>query len=354
MGKSIFIDIRDKEIATYIFNIKQKSVDILDTRKYPLSGKSDYELGTAGEDFGNTYVSFPLSALNFRVIDLPFSDNERIREVVPFELDGVILSGLDKIVFDNVIIGSRDNKYQVLVVYVEKTLIREILEKLKKYNLDPLIITSLELRDVLKDFSIEKLFLPSNLDDADRIAIAIEEVKKPTINLRRDEFAYTKDIERTKKALKITAFLLALLIFIISSDVLLKIYHIRNEVAFLKGEIRRVYKEIFPDEKNIVNELHQLKSHLKALKEKEDLLIGVSPLKLLLELSQIDRGRVVFNELIFDRRNLTMKGEASSLGNIQELKNKLEHVFTDVNISDSRTSIEGKIIFTMTAKEKKN
>lgn len=354
MGKSIFIDIKDKEIATYILNIKQKSVDILDTRKYPLSGKADYKLDTAGEDFGNAYVSFPLSALNFRVIDLPFSDNNRIREVLPFELDGVILSGLDKIVFDNVIIGSRDNKHQVLVVYLEKTFIREILEKLKKYNLDPLIITSLELRDVLKNFSIEKLFLPSNLDDADRIALAIEEVKKPTINLRRDEFVYTKDIEKTKKALRITAFLFALLIFIISSDVLLKIYHIRNEVAFLKGEIQRVYKEIFPEEKNILNELYQLKSHLKVLKEKEDLLIGISPLKLLHELSEIDRGGVVFNEVIFDRQTLTMKGETSSLGDIQGLKNKLDQIFTDVNISDSRTSVEGKIIFTITAKEKKN
>ncbi len=72
------------------------------------------------------------------------------------------------------------------------------------------------------------------------------------------------------------------------------------------------------------------------------------------ELSEIDRGGVVFNEVIFDRQTLTMKGETSSLGDIQGLKNKLDQIFTDVNISDSRTSVEGKIIFTITAKEKKN
>ncbi len=353
MSKSIFIDIKDHEIATYIFDIKQKGFEILDTRKYPFSGKTDFELNVVGKDFENTYISFPMSALNFRVIDLPFSNKDRIREILPFELDGIILGGVDKVVFDDIIIGSSDNRCQVLAVYVEKAFIRDILEKLKTYNVDPLIITSLELRSILKDFTVERLLSPIRLQDEDRIALAAEEIKKSTINLRRDEFAYTRDIERTKKSLRVTALLFILLIFVLSADLLLKIYFTRNEIASLKGKMRSIYKEFFPEEKNILNEIHQFKSHLKILKEKEDYFIGISPLNILLDLSMIDRTGIVFNELVLDKETLTMRGETSSFSDIQELKNRLGQVFKDVDVSDSRTSIEGKIVFTITAKEKK-
>ncbi|MBE0427178.1 MAG: hypothetical protein IBX72_11120 [Nitrospirae bacterium] len=353
MSKSVFIDIKEGELITYFFEINQGRYDLKDTRRYPLSGKNDYRLDTINENIETAYVSLPLSVLNFRVIELPFSNKDRIREVLPFELDGIILGGSDKIVFDDIIIGSSNNKYQVLAVYVEKAFIREILEKLKTYNIDPSIITSLELKSVLKDFNIEKLLSPIELQDDDRIALAAEEIKKPAINLRKDEFAYTRDIEKTQKTLKVTAVLIILLVFVLSADLLLKIYSARNEIAFIKNEIRRTYKEVFPEEKNIINELHQFKSHMKVLKEKEASFVGANPLNLLLKLSQIDRQDVVFNELVIERGILTMKGEASSLGNIQQVKNKLEQFFADVNISDSKASVHGKLLFTVTAREKK-
>ena len=67
-------------------------------------------------------MSLPLSSLNFRVIDLPFSDKDRIREILPFELDGMILGGAEKVVFDDIIVGTSDNKYQVLAVYTGEKL----------------------------------------------------------------------------------------------------------------------------------------------------------------------------------------------------------------------------------------
>ena len=47
--------------------------------------------------------------------------------------------------------------------------------------------------------------MPLNLDDNERIALAREEMRSPTINLRREEFAYTRDIEKTKRYFKTTA-----------------------------------------------------------------------------------------------------------------------------------------------------
>ncbi len=111
-----------------------------ETRKYPVSNRFDFSIDKVTEDVENAYLSLPVSGLNFRVIDLPFSDKDRVREVLPFELDGIILGGTDRVIFDCVVLGSSDDKYQVLAVYIEKDSIREILARLKSFNLDPVFV----------------------------------------------------------------------------------------------------------------------------------------------------------------------------------------------------------------------
>jgi type II secretory pathway component PulL len=352
MSRSIFIDIKEGEIETYIFEVSHGRFEIKDSKRYPIRDRYDFFIDGLTEDIENAYLSLPLSSLNFRVIDLPFSDKDRIREILPFELDGMVLGGSEKVVFDDIIIGKANDKYQVLAVYIEKNIISKILERLKSYNIDPEFITSLELKNELKDFNLARLLTPS-LEDKDRIPLSIEEIITPTINLRRYEFSYTRGIKKTRKSLKVTAVLAILFAIILAADLVLKIVSTRQEIASLKSDMRRIYQGIFPGEKNITNGLYQLKSHMKELKNKEEFFIGVNPLNILLNLSQIDRGGVIFNEITTDRGNLTLKGEASSLSDIQQIKVKLERLFDDVNISDSKASTQGKMLFAITAREKR-
>src|SRR4030042_512323 len=221
MSKSIFIDIKEGELNAYIFEVKQGRYEIKDSKRCPLSDSYNFSIDGMSEDIQNAYLSLPLSSLNFRVIDLPFSDKDKIREVLPFELDGMILGGSDKVVFDAIVIGTSGDKYQVL---------------------------------------------------------AVEEIKKPTINLRRDEFSYTRDIEKTKKSLKLTAVLMILLALVLSADLVLKIVSTRQEIASLKNDMRKTYQGIFPGEKNIQNELYQLKSHMKEFNSKEAFFVAVTQL----------------------------------------------------------------------------
>lgn len=354
MSKALFIDIQDKEISTYTFDLKKGRYELKDTRKYPVSDKYNFSFDVVKENIEDAYLSLPLSSLNFRVIDLPFSDKDRIREVLPFELDGMILGGSEKVVFDDIIVGKSDNTYQVLAVFLDKKNIREILEKLKSQNIDPVFITSLELRTLVKDFNLTKLLSPILLEDKERITLAVEEMNAPTINLRRNEFSYTRDRDKTRKSLRVTAVLLILIAFVLSADLLFKIVSTRQEIASLKNEIRKQYQDIFPNEKNIMNELYQLKAHMKELRTKEEVYIGVNPLDVFLKLSQVDKQGIVFNEVTVDRGNLVMKGESPSLSDIQQLKDKLVHLFDEATIADSKSSAQGKMLFTITAKEKKD
>jgi len=354
MNRILFIDIRESEIHTYVFERKKGTYEVLQVKQYPRDEKHRFALDELPRDTDTAFVSLPLSSLNYRVIDVPFSHKDKIREVLPFELDGMILGRSDQVVFDNIIISSPGNANQILAVYVDKALIRDILESCRTYDIDPECITSIELRSMGKNFSPERLLSPVTVDEQDRISLALEEIKTPTINLRRDEFAYTRPFEETKKSLKVTAILSVLLMVVLSAGLLFNIVSTKAEIGRVKKEMRKDYQELFPEEKNIVNEIHQLKSHMKELKEKEQLLIGVSPLELLLNLSRIDKQNARFHEVSTHNDSITFKGEALSLSDVQAIKAELERFFDDVSISDSKTSAGGAMIFSITAKEKKS
>jgi type II secretory pathway component PulL len=353
MGRAVFIDIKEKELASYIFDFRGSTYEIREHKSFPISNQYDFSLEIETGQVEIAYVSLPAGWFNFRVIELPFSDKDKIRKTLPFELDSMILGGSDKVVFDAVVVGKSGDKIQVLAVYTEKDFLRKILEKLRFYAIDPVFVTCLELRKKLADFSLSGLLTPVLLDEEERIALAVEEMKKPVINVRRDELAYTRDIEKTRKSMRVTAAFLVLVALILSADVLLKIVSLRQEKAVLMNDIRKQYLEIFPGEKNIVNELYQLKSHMKELQEKEDIFIGLSPLKLLLALSQIERQGIVFNEITENKNAITLKGEAPSLSLIQQLKEKLGGILNDVTIADSKSSAQGNVLFTITAKGRK-
>jgi hypothetical protein len=49
-----------------------------------------------------------------------------------------------------------------------------------------------------------------------------------------------------------------------------------------------------------------------------------------------------------------LKGETASLSEVQQVKGKLDNIFDEVNISDSKSSAQGRMLFTITAKEKRS
>ena len=159
MARALFIDITDKEITPDIFRRRQGRYELKETRKYPPAEKYDSPAEAIAGGFDNVYLSLPACLLNFRVLDTPFSDRERIREVLPFELDGIILGGTDKALFDDIIVGRTESKHQALAVYIEKSAVRDMLAKLNSCGADPVFITSLELGKIVKDFSPEKLLV---------------------------------------------------------------------------------------------------------------------------------------------------------------------------------------------------
>lgn len=355
MAKVCFFDITDGGMNLYVFEKESGSCRLEHKEHIPVDLNSSFALQRPAfdiTDIDDSFISLPVNLLNFRVLELPFSDKEKIRAVIPIELNSLILKGSDSIVFDAHILGSSDGKYKVLVSYVDRALLKKILGNFTELNIDPRVVTSIELASILgtSEDITQSLLNPPGVGDEDRINMAAKELTGFTINLRRGSMAYTRDTERTRKSFRITAVIVAMLLIAFFSDMALRIVTTKRDISAIRMEVRKTYMSIFPGEKRVASEIYHLKSHIKEMKQKEESLIGVSPLELLLSLSHLKMPVLAFSEITMDKEVIILKGESPSLSDVQQLKGRLGEFMTDVNISDTKPSQQGKTIFTITAK----
>jgi hypothetical protein len=314
-------------------------------------------------DIDDYCISIPISLLDFRIVTFPFSDKEKIKKALPIELDNLVLGGSEEIIFDIIIVNGADDSVDVLVAYTRKNILSRILKEFAERNIDPRCITSIELQSVMKDINFDsgeelrktladRLFVEQEWNEADRIDKAKEEIEKPTINLRTGQFEYTKDAEKIGKTLKITVLLGFLLVFVIHANILFQTFMAKKEGALIAKEMRVAYSGLFPGEKKTIDELYQLKSHIKELGEKNDTLTGVDSLNLLLELSKKEESNVVYTEMQIEKGLIKLKGEARSTDDLSKVKIKLSDILSEVSVSDVKPIAQGKILFAIVAKEK--
>lgn len=295
------------------------------------------------------YLNIPLSSLGFRIVELPFTDKEKIRKVIPIELEGMVLSGQGELVFDVVILDG----HRVLVVFLEAKRLKDVITEFNSLGIDPCVITSYGLRSALKRGGNDiagYLMAPDELSRDERLDAMKEEVKAPAINLRTGPLAYTKDAEGIRKKLRVTASLALIVALMLDGFLLYRIMTYKKEASAIRSEIRSIYTALFPEDKRISDELYQMRSHIKSAKERADTFGGVQALHFLKEVSKRMVGGIVFSEISISSETVTMKGETASMESLGKAKETLSALMTDINISDLKNSVEGKTVFTLTGR----
>ncbi|MDI6801256.1 MAG: hypothetical protein QMD01_04270 [Thermodesulfovibrionales bacterium] len=350
MNKSGFIDISSyhdsDEFSLYIFRSSGAGYEFEDSLKCSWNAGLDMPVV---KEF---YLSLPLDALDFRILSLPFSDREKLENIIPLEMESLIMNKCEDIVFDFIILNNSGNTFDILVAYVEKKYIRELLSRFLSINIDPKIITSIELQEVSGDVEklTSRLLDPAKMQDNERIEAAKKEIMAHSINLRKGEFAYKKDREAIGKTLRVTSILALLLSLIINSDFALRIISSKTEASSIKRQMRKEYLTIFPGGDKIIDELYQIKAQMKYLRGKDDALKGVKALGFLLELSKKMPPGIALSEINIERDVVIIKGDALRMNVIDSLKANLSELMNEVSISDIKTSHDNKILFTVVAK----
>jgi type II secretory pathway component PulL len=361
MKKIGFIDIQSqsdlfKPEAVHIFIQSGTAADFEKTVPF---GPAD-----ALDDTETFYVSLPVNCLNFRIVHLPFSDKEKMKKVIPMELESLILESPERVAFDAVTLKSDEGGAEVLIVYVKKDLLQQIMGNLARVKIDPCVITSVDLGTAIgaapdphdpafAEFLAKWLIDPPGQNEAERMEAMRQEILKPAINLRTGPFIYRKDAEKIRKMIRRTTVIALALALAIHANILLQAYTLKGEMASIRLEMHNLYKSLFPAETRIVDELYQMKSHMKELEIKKDALIGISLLKFLSELSKRKDLHVSYQNIQIEKGGLVkMRAEAIKMEDLAFVKTKLSEYLSDVSLTDIKPAVNGRVIFTVVAKDK--
>ncbi len=350
--KTGFIDWQENSLTLYIFDKKGDNFVLLDSETIPLEGElnADTLTGIIRSGLKSIYLSLPLNILTLREHFFPFSDNDKIKATIIFELDGILLGDVNDYTIDHLVIESVDDGSNVLAVCIEDSKLREIIEIFTSAGLEPKVVTSIDLW--LSGGAIDKLFHEPITDSTVRAQAAAEELVNPSINLRQGEHAYTGDLELFKKKLKTSALLGLILFIILGALSSFRLMDAKQEHESLSRQMQEAYKGVFPEDKKIIDLERQFAGNVKALKKRKTILAGIPLLNVMKEVSLKINRKATLIEFNSDGSNIVLKGVASSFEDVEALKDSLSSSFENVKVTSSKATKDEKIDFTIIMKEK--
>ena len=353
-----FFDLRDaKGGAVYVFDGKTAPAY---TIAFTLDETGKFVFEETLPAFEDVWLGLPLSMLGFRLLEFPFTGLEKIRHALPFELEGMVLKGLNEIVWDVIMVGDHPGEtggtQKALAVYTEKKTLSALLNSLKEAVVEPSVVTSIELAGLANgsfpDIS-EALLTPPPSGPEERAALAHAELfrPRPSINLRAGELQFTKPREELGRRIK-TAFILAgLLLIAFSLRSLVGIYFLNKQAGAIETQMSRSVSKMIAGHGtgNLQVSLMELEGSLTELRREKAGFGGVPALEELKKLSLAKAGGVVIREISMNGSGMIIKGEAHALSDVEAEKNAVRRDFSQVNVLETRNQ-GSTVLFTLSVK----
>jgi len=141
-GKILGLDINEEGVAavqvasslkgyqvTACAYIRIEGEDGLDSALKTLFGQTDFKSDVC-------HCSVPTEQVSYRNLRLPFKDQKKIRQTLPFEIETMVPFPIEDLLVDFTII-ERSGQSELLAAAVEKTFISTHLERLRSHGIDP-------------------------------------------------------------------------------------------------------------------------------------------------------------------------------------------------------------------------
>lgn len=350
--KTGFIDWTENTLNFYAFEKRAGQYYLVDSTSFPLEEEPGLEtlksLPSAGCD--NICLSVPLNLLTLREQTFPFSDKDKIRDTISFELEGIVLGSISDYVMDHVIIESYEVGSMVLAVCIEKSKLKKIIDMFSSADLEPKLITSLDAR--LCEGKSEVLLEATISDPAVRAEAARQDLSDPLINLRRNDLAYMGDVTKFVGRLRLTAVLVLILMIVLAVNFTFTFMSQKKEYKLLSEEIEGVFRQVFPEDKKIIDAERQFKGNMNMLIKKKAALGGVPVLDIMKNIAEQNIKNVTLHEFNADGKNIIIKGTANSFEDVEALKNNIAAFYKEVKVTDSGATADKKINFTIVMQEK--
>ena len=366
MPRVAYMEISGDQGRAYVF--EQESGRLMQEFSFSLGEGATVELP---EGVGETVVSVPLDRLGIRAMEIPIDNPESIRDVLPFELEGLVLGDPSQMVMDAVPLDQADDaddttdlnninniNRRVLAVYIDKQRLASLLGSLKRSGIDPSAVTSSELGELVHALrsggELTDLIAANDpLTDEKLLERARAEIVAPTVNFRRGEFAYTKETEKILRMFMITAALSVALVLALSGHMALKAVGLAKEAAAIEARTLQTYSALFAGERpeSVKGLRYKAEAKVKELRDRSQLYREAGALDLLMSLKDTTRAGLKLTEITVDSNAVILRGTAGSTEAIQGFKDDLGAFLEQVTIAESGVAASGGTGFSITARK---
>jgi len=177
-----------------------------------------------------------------------------------------------------------------------------------------------------------------------------------TLNLRREEFVYRRDLDVLRQKFMPTFIIVMVLLLLGVANILTDTMKNRSIIAKLDQQIEDVFKATHPDIKRIVDPLAQMRQGLQEMRRRTEALGlyggNVTALDVLREISMkvppdVD---VTLKLLSIEEDRIRVNGSTQSFELVERLETELEKIpfFSEVNVRDVKSEAGGGKSFTVT------
>ncbi|MBE0575272.1 MAG: PilN domain-containing protein [Desulfuromonadales bacterium] len=169
-------------------------------------------------------------------------------------------------------------------------------------------------------------------------------------NFRRGQYALKGEWANLKRKLVLLAALLGMAVLIMLGSMALRYVDEAGRAGRLQTEMVNVYRSLFPGATTIVDVPLQLKSAIRDLQEKGNLITGgqVSAIAVLREISRLPElvTSVEVQELSLSSDEIKMAGRTASFEGVNQMTRVLGEspMFTRVQVTDAKMSLDGSRI----------
>jgi Tfp pilus assembly PilM family ATPase len=182
---------------------------------------------------------------------------------------------------------------------------------------------------------------------------ALEPEKTVGVNFLDADNADTKPALDLKKELIICAALAAAIIVVSFVGLFVRLFHLEAKYTNIKNEIRTVFQNTLPEEKNIVNPLVQLEQQLVSFRKDNQLFASfyptnLTPLKVLhnITTNTPSESSIRIDDLLITTESVRLKGTCDSFDSVYQWQKLLQEIdgFTLVDVQNPQRNPKGNAI----------
>ncbi len=306
----------------------------------------------------NVYLDLPRSFLRLRILEMPLSDPNKIRKILPVKAEGLFRKPLQDLCLDYIAISEQEGKKRILLCATEQSKVLKLINALKAGGFEPRVIASTDLiaQCGRKSDSLEGFLNPPGLNDNERLSLVSKELRRPSLNFRRGSLSYTAHHREAAKLLRRTVPLLVILVALLIANWGVRYNYMGKRIDRYKDREVEIFKQVFPAGAKLVDPSYQIKAKIQGIQKNLKVLSGTDPLDLL-EILADAKGAIdnlILDEVKITEDSVLVKGSCPSFEAMNLIAESLRAYYTNVKVSDSKTSVEGGVRFSLVLSGKRS